>query len=112
MIKQFIHTIAFIFFCSTLSCFADNFEVTFNPPKGWKNGDISKMSPLIKSMIVGTGKSHFPPSLTLAIEPYPGTLKEYLTIVKKINEKEKTDWKDLGKINTKAGEGSLSQFDE
>jgi hypothetical protein len=35
-----------------------------------------------------------------------------LKIVKDFNLAEKTEWKDLGKIHTKAGSASLSQFDE
>lgn len=86
--------------------------ITYIPPKGWKSLDLDGQSPLIKSIVIGPSKSHFPPSLTLAIEPYKGTLKDYLKVVKEINKKEKTEWKDLGKIQTKASEASLSQYDE
>jgi len=86
--------------------------VTFNFPKGWKQAELEKLSPVIKAMYVGTGKENFPPSLTLAVEPFSGTLKDYLKIVKNLNSKEKTEWKDLGKIKTLAGNASLSQFDE
>ena len=86
--------------------------VTFNIPKGWKQADHEKLPSVIKAMYVGAGKENFPPSLTLAVEPYSGTLKEYLKIVKNMNIQEKTEWKDLGKIKTLAGNASLSQFDE
>lgn len=110
MIKSFILlSLCFSFFCLAEQ---ENNIVTFTPPKGWKSADLSKMSPVIKSMLVGTGKEHFPPTLTLAVEPFQGSLKDYLKIVKNINKSQKTEWKDLGEISTKAGEGSLSQFDE
>lgn len=62
-------------------------------------------------MVVGKGKGQFPPSINLATEPYKGTLKEYLKLVKSINAAKGVEWKDLGKIKTEAGEGSLSQVD-
>ncbi len=112
--KKLIHAAALFLVLLNFSCFADNSEelITFTPPSGWKSADLEKLSPVIKLMLIGTGKDHFPPSLTLAVEPYKGTLKDYLNIVKKLNHAEKTEWKDLGKIQTKAGSASLSQFDE
>lgn len=86
--------------------------VTFTPPKGWKSIPQEKLSPAVKALVVGEEKGHFPPSMCLAIEPFKGTLKDYLKIVKNINANAKTEWKDLGKIKTKAGIASLSQFDE
>jgi hypothetical protein len=117
-------TILILMTCASSFCFAEDITttpiqdapeqevVTYVPPKGWKSADLSQLPKVIKSMIVGTGKENFPPSITLAIEPYSGTLKDYLKIVKNINSSEKTEWKDLGKITTKAGMASLSQFDE
>lgn len=86
--------------------------VTFIPPKGWKSASLENLPSVIKARVVGSGKGHFPPSMTLVIEPFKGTLKDYLKIVKNVNAQAKTEWKDLGKITTKAGIGSLSQFDE
>lgn len=86
--------------------------VTFTPPKGWKSGTHEKLPPTIKALVVGVGKSHFPPSMSLSVEPFKGTLKDYLKIVKNINIKAKTEWKEIGTITTKAGVASLSQFDE
>lgn len=85
--------------------------VYFTPPEGWRQADAKSLSPNVKIMVVGKGKGEFPPSINLAIEPYKGTLKDYLKIVKTINASKGGDWKDLGKIRTDAGEGSLSQLD-
>lgn len=117
-------TLLILMTLTAFCCFAENAPsdqsketpeqelVTFIPPKGWKSADLEKLPSVIKTMIVGTGKENFPPSITLAIEPFSGNLKDYLKIVKNINNSEKTEWKDLGKITTKAGSASLSQFDE
>lgn len=111
-----------LFTCLTLSCFAtvvdvsqqneEKSMVTFTFPKGWRSADTKELPPLVKAMLIGTGKENFPPSISLAVEPFQGTLKEYLKIVKNINETEKTEWKNLGKLTTKSGIANLSQFDE
>lgn len=87
-------------------------NVTFVPPQGWQMADSKELSPNVKSMVVGKGDKEFPPSINLAVEPYKGTQKEYLKIVKRINEAGKREWKDLGIIRTSAGDASLSQVDE
>lgn len=85
--------------------------VYFTPPKGWQQADASALSPTVKMLVVGKGKGDLPPSIHLALEPYQGTLKDYMKIVKAINVSKGGEWKDLGKIRTHAGEGSLSQLD-
>lgn len=85
--------------------------VYFTPPEGWRQAESKSLSPNVKIMVVGKGKGEFPPSINLAVEPYKGTLKDYLKIVKSINASKGGNWKDLGKIRTDAGEGSLSQLD-
>lgn len=85
--------------------------VYFTPPEGWRQAEAKSLSPNVKIMVVGKGKADFPPSINLAVEPFKGTLKDYLKIVKSINTSKGGDWKDLGKIRTDAGEGSLSQLD-
>lgn len=85
--------------------------VYFTPPAGWRQADSTTISPTIKILVVGKGKKDFPPSINLAVEPYKGTLNDYLKLVKKINLSKGGSWKDLGKIQTEAGEGSLSQLD-
>lgn len=86
--------------------------VTFTPPAGWRLAEQKELSSSVKSMVIGKGKHEFPPSINLAVEPYNGTLKQYLKIVKSINNANRAEWKDLGSIKTKAGDASLSQVDE
>lgn len=87
------------------------YEASFDPPKGWRTTDKAKLPPHVKLIIVGSGKFDFPPSITLGTENFDGTLKDYVQIVKKINQSKKDPWKDLGLIDTKSGEASLSQVD-
>lgn len=86
--------------------------VTFTPPKGWRLAEQKELAPSVKSMVIGKGKREFPPSINLAVEPYNGSLKQYLKIVKSINNANRADWKDLGSIKTLAGDANLSQVDE
>ena len=83
----------------------------FTPPEGWHLADPKMLPPSVKVMVVGSGTQAFPPSINLGMENYKGTLKNYLQIVKTINESQGATWKDLGKIKTQAGIASLSQVD-
>jgi len=85
--------------------------ILFTPPKGWKPVEASALSPAVKAMVVGNGEHEYPPSINLATEEYSGTLKEYLKIIKSINQAQGTEWKDLGIIRTEAGSANLSQVD-
>lgn len=91
--------------------------VWFTAPKGWMYADTStlppnaKLSPKIKIMVIGKGQHPMPPTMNLFTEPYTGTLKQYLKMVKSINDAQGHEWKDLGNINTASGPGSLSQMD-
>ncbi len=85
--------------------------VSFTPPTGWMLADAAALPPRVKVMVIGKGASNFPPSLNLSCEPYKGSLKEYLKIVKNMNVGKGYEWKDLGTIQTQAGMGSLSQVD-
>lgn len=82
----------------------------FDPPAGWQHAEKPE-SPYVKFFIVGTGKKGYPPSINLCIEPFKGTLPEYLKIVQEINQEEGGTWKDLGSCQTPAGKGDLSQLD-
>ena len=85
--------------------------VMFTAPEGWHVADPKKLPPSVKVMIVGKGSGEYPPSLNLATEQFDGTLKQYLKIVKEINDRSGSEWKDLGTIRTQAGDASLSQVD-
>ena len=86
-------------------------SIVFQPPQGWLLGDSKGLAPCVKVMVVGKGKTEFPPSLNLVVQDFTGTLKQYLRIVKAICEHHGDEWKDLGVIQTQAGEASLSQAD-
>ncbi len=85
--------------------------VYFTPPSGWRMADPNVLPSHVRVMVVGSGPSAFPPSLNLSWEPYKGTLKDYLKIIKNMNSAQGYEWKDLGSIRTEAGNGSLSQVD-
>lgn len=85
--------------------------VYFIPPEGWRLAEDEKLGQHVKLMVVGKATNQFPPSINLSTEPYRGTLKDYLKIVKSINDAKGLKWQNLGTIQTKAGEASLSQLD-
>lgn len=85
--------------------------VYFTPPEGWRVAEAGQLPSNVKVMVVGKGDHTFAPSLNLTVEPYKGTLKQYLKIVKAINDSKGASWQDLGTIRTQAGNASLSQVD-
>lgn len=105
---------AFIFSISLLTAVEkkeNEAVVLFTPPSGWFIGDQKALPASVKVMVVGKGQSAFPPSMNLSTQTYEGTLKQYLKIVKSINDSQGYEWKDLGTIKTEAGIASLSQVD-
>lgn len=85
--------------------------IYFTPPSGWMLADPAALPGKVKTMVIGKALSSFPPSINLSTEPYSGTLKQYLKIVKNMNSAQGYEWKDLGTIQTAAGTASLSQVD-
>jgi hypothetical protein len=85
--------------------------VVFTPPPNWKLADTNLLPKLVRVLVVGKGPSPFPPSMNLSLEPYKGTLKQYLKIIKNRTLAQGYEWKDLGTIRTEAGNASLSQVD-
>lgn len=85
--------------------------VFFTPPEGWRMAEPNQLPPNVKVMVVGQGDHNFAPSINLTVEPFKGTLKQYLKIVKNINDSRGAAWQDLGTIRTQAGNGNLSQVD-
>lgn len=83
--------------------------VMFTPPAGWHIADPKALPSSVKVMVVGKGTHEYPPSMNLGTEVYNGTLKEYLKQIKAINKSQGYEWKDLGVIQTEAGEASYSQ---
>lgn len=83
----------------------------FTPPEGWRYADVKNKLKYVQMMVVGKGQFDLPPSLSLASEPVQGTLKDYIKKIKEISESSGGTWKDLGMINTEAGEAKLIQED-
>lgn len=86
-------------------------QAIFTPPEGWRVADTTILPKLVKFMVVGKGSYEVPPSMNLGFEPYTGTLRDYLKIIKNINASQGDVWKDLGTIDTESGPASLSQVD-
>lgn len=86
--------------------------VSFTPPNGWQLADSKSLPKAVQVMVVGKGQRELPPTINLAVDHFNGTLREYLkTRVKATNDSQGADWKDLGTIQTEAGNASLSQVD-
>lgn len=83
----------------------------FTPPEGWFVADPNILTKRVKVMVIGKGLSEYPPSINLGMESYKGTVKDYLKTIKAINDAQGAEWKDLGSIQTQAGNASLSQVD-
>jgi hypothetical protein len=86
-------------------------SIAFTPPTGWMMADIKKLPPSVKIMVVGEGKTDFPPSINLGLEAYSGTLKQYIKTIKAINSSQGSCWKELGTLTTAVGIGNLYQED-
>ncbi len=82
----------------------------FIPPSGWQLADLSTLPVKhIKVIVVGKSNSQCAPWMNLCTEPYQGTLKQYLKMIKNKHQTKGEEWKDLGMIRTEAGQGHLSQ---
>ena len=105
--------IAFLLFTLPLAASDQSLGVMqFDPPKGWHFADMKKYPQSVKLVVVGKGKTAFPPQLVLGTDNFKGTLQEYINkVAKPYNLSQNTDWKDLGTIRTECGEGHLSQSD-
>jgi len=85
--------------------------LTIHPPQNWQMANPEELSPRVKLMVVGKSQTHYPPSINIGTEPYKGTTRNYLLMVKRVNESLGSQWKDLGNIQTQSGKASLSQVD-
>lgn len=98
-----------ILFVLVLQTLNASTQAAFTPPEGWQNGNSANLPKHVKLLIVGKGFHEMPPSISLGYETFQGSLKDYLKIVKNINDSQGDEWKDLGTIQTEAGIASLSQ---
>lgn len=87
-------------------------SVMFTPPPGWRLAEKSTLPKHVLAMVVGKGAKEYPPSMNLGYDPYKGSIKDYMKLIKEINASQGCELKDLGTIQTAAGVATLSQFDE
>lgn len=90
---KFIPLLLFPFFA-----YAGEAIVNFTPPAGWKKCAHADLGSHVKIMIVGNGNQEYPPSMNLVVEPFEGSLKDYLKIIKTFNEKKGTAGKILERL--------------
>ncbi len=83
----------------------------FTPPEGWLASDPDTLPPHVHGMVVGPAKSFFPPSINLGTENFLGSETEFLERIRKSNDLQGFETKDLGKIRTQAGNAHLIQVD-
>ncbi len=86
-------------------------ECHFIPPAGWEIAQLKTPSPHVKVGFIGKGSTEFRPSINLATEEVDVSLKEYVKAVKELQTADpNTQWRDLGKLSMKAGEGRLIEM--
>lgn len=86
--------------------------VLFTPPSGWRLVDPKNLPKSVLVMVVGKGSSDFPPNMNLGYEKFEGSLKEYMRKIVKVElDNAHAEWKDLGTIQTEAGDAQLIQID-
>lgn len=79
------------------------------PPKGWMQ--TSSPPEGVQHFFVPKDHKQLLPAISVAQEPFAGTLNDYLEIIKELNRTYGSEWKDLGMTNTAAGRANLSQTD-
>lgn len=83
----------------------------FTSPQKWNMIHPSELSCHVKIGFVTEGKKGFHPSLNLALEPVSLSLADYVQKVKEIHKTDRNkEWRDLGKFQTAAGEGRLTEI--
>lgn len=84
----------------------------FVPPEGWQLADPRTLSPRVLIAFLGENSAGFCPSLNLAVEEANVSLSSYLKAVKAIHLADSRNrWRDVGKIQTRAGEARLTEID-
>lgn len=92
------------------SLFCDSIAF-FTPPKDWECVKSKNLPEAIEIGFLKKGPLSFRPSLNLAKEKVSVSLKEYLSSVRKLHEKElKVQWCDLGDFFCRAGKGRLAEI--
>lgn len=111
LLPLFLILINMAFADESISPTSSTENIVFTPPSGWRYADSNGLPKHVHLMVVGKGAHDFPPSITLASEPYQGSIKDYLKVIKKLSTSRGNQWKDLGNIRTEAGNANLSQTD-
>lgn len=105
---RIINFLFLIFLCGSLNAA----DVFFIPPKDWLLVDPKILSSHVKICFMGNAKEDFRPSMNLAIEEVNVSLNEYVAAVKKIYGSNRDNrFRDLGKIQTNAGEARMTSVD-
>lgn len=108
---RWIALLAFTLFASLSSFAEEEMQASFAVPEGWRYADQKSLPKHVKVMVIGKGSHEMPPSINLGVEPFDGTLSDYLKIVKNFNASQGDAWKDLGTVETNSGPASLSQVE-
>ena len=88
-----------------------NEEAYFRLPGDWELTPRVRLNSHVVIHATGSGEREVRPTLNLATEKTTKTLKEYIAVVREINEAEGREFKNLGTIETESGPASLSQVD-
>lgn len=86
--------------------------VVFTPPSGWRMAEKKDLPKHVLAMVIGKGKEDYPPSMNLGYDPFSGSIKDYMKLIKEINLSQGCILQELGTIKTQSGQATLSQFDE
>ena len=82
------------------------------PPNDWLLTPPEYLAPRVKFAFLRKKNSGFCSSVNLATEEIRVSAKDYLQAVRKIHEEDpKTRWREVGKIQTRAGEAVLTEVD-
>lgn len=83
----------------------------FTPPQGWQPAQPKELSKHVQIGFVRKGSANFNPSIHLAEEKVDCGLDAYLKAVKQVHlSRPETKWRDLGRFETKAGTGRLTEI--
>ncbi|MEZ5315660.1 MAG: hypothetical protein R3E91_05600 [Chlamydiales bacterium] len=101
-----------ILFCLKCLLLAEHLSII--PPKGWDCvSDPEQLPQKVSLIYIGKGKTPFTPSLNIASEETSLELEKYLALAKSYHEAQgDSQCKQLGTIETKAGNAQLLQIDK
>lgn len=84
----------------------------FIPPQGWEFANPEMLAPRVHVCFLGKSSKGLSPSVNLATEPVHLSLDAYIEEVRKIHAADPNSrWRDLGKFNTRLGNGRLTELE-